>query len=101
MHDRRQRTPVIETDCGYSGDQAAPAVRLTTTHANRFVPAGAEKCWSRFDNCGGQMHDVFTVISETWGGEQIARTVYAASEDDARQTHHENYADDTIVAVHQ
>jgi hypothetical protein len=46
-----------------------------------------------------EMHDVFIVISEGGGGEHIARTVYAASEDDARQTHHENYADDTIVAV--
>ena len=33
------------------------------------------------------MHDVFTIISEGSGGEHIARTVYAASEDDARQTH--------------
>ena len=47
------------------------------------------------------MHDVFIVISEGGGGEHITRTVYAASEDDARQTHHENYADETIVAVHQ
>jgi len=29
------------------------------------------------------------------------RTVYAASEDDARLTHQENYADEPIVAVHQ
>jgi hypothetical protein len=35
------------------------------------------------------MHDVFIVISESWEGAHIARTVYAASEDDARQTHHE------------
>jgi hypothetical protein len=48
-----------------------------------------------------EMHDVFIVISESWEGAHIVRTVYAASEDDARQTHHENYADDTIVAVHQ
>ena len=47
------------------------------------------------------MHDVFIVISEGSGGEHIARTVYAASEDDARQTHQENYADEPIVAVHQ
>jgi hypothetical protein len=39
--------------------------------------------------------------AQAWEGEHIARTVYAASEDDARQTHHENYADETIVAVHQ
>jgi hypothetical protein len=39
--------------------------------------------------------------SEGGDGEHIALTVYAASEDDARQTHHENYANETIVAVHQ
>lgn len=49
----------------------------------------------------GKMHDVFIVISEGGYGEHVARTVYAASEDDARQTHHENYADQPIVAVHQ
>jgi len=47
------------------------------------------------------MHDVFIVISEGWDGRHIVRTVYAASKDDARQTHHENYADAPIVAVHQ
>ena len=30
-----------------------------------------------------------------------SRTIHAASEDDARQTHHEHYADQPIVAVHQ
>ena len=47
------------------------------------------------------MHDVFIVISEGADGEHIARTVVAAGEDDARQTHQENYADELIVAVHQ
>ena len=47
-----------------------------------------------------KMHDVFIVISEGRDGEHIARTVYAASEDDARQTHQEA-ADELIVAVHQ
>ena len=47
------------------------------------------------------MHDVFIVISEGSDGEHIARTVYAASDDDARQTHQENYADEPIVVVHQ
>ena len=47
------------------------------------------------------MHDVFIVTSEGSGGGHIARTIYAASEDDARQTHQENYADEPIVAVHQ
>ncbi len=48
-----------------------------------------------------KMYDVFIVISEGGDGEHVARTVYAASEDDARHTHHENYADETIVEVHQ
>jgi len=43
----------------------------------------------------------FIIINEGSGGEHIARTVYAASEDDARHTHQENYADEPIVAVHQ
>ena len=46
------------------------------------------------------MHDVFIVI-RGWGGAHIVRTVYAADHDDARQTHQENYVDQTIVAVHQ
>ena len=48
-----------------------------------------------------KMHDVFIVTSEGAGGEHIARTVYAASEDDARRTHQDNYADEPLVAVHQ
>jgi hypothetical protein len=80
---------VIETHRSDSGHQIAPAVPLDTTQANGFVTAGVE------------MHDVFIVISESWDGEHIARTVYAANEDDARQTHHENYADEPIVEVHQ
>jgi hypothetical protein len=39
--------------------------------------------------------------AQAWEGEHIARTVYAASEDDARQTHHENHADEPVVEVHQ
>ena len=49
----------------------------------------------------GKMHDVFIVISEGADGEHVARTVYAADEDDARQTHQDNYADEPLVAVHQ
>jgi len=69
--------------------------------ANAFVAAGVETCWTRFERCGGEMHDVFIVISEGGDGEHIARTVYAASDDDARQAHQENYVDETIVEVHQ
>lgn len=47
------------------------------------------------------MHDVFLVISEGSDGAHIARTVYAADYDDARQTHQANYADEPIVEVHQ
>ena len=92
---------MTETHVGSSKNQIAHAVSLDTNHANAFVVAAVEKCWSRFDHRGGEMHDVFIVISEGSDGEHIARTVYAASEDDARQTHQENYADEPIVAVHQ
>jgi hypothetical protein len=92
---------VTETYFGSSENQIAHAVTLDTNHANAFVAAGVETCWSRFDHSGGEEHDVFIVISEGADGEHIARTVYAASDDDARQTHHENYADEPIVAVHQ
>jgi hypothetical protein len=88
------------THLGRSGQcwRLAPlhAVSLDTTHANGFVAAGVET-----DHCGGEMHDVFIVISEGSGGEHIARTFYAANEDDARQTHQEHYADEPVVAVHQ
>ena len=92
---------MTDTHFGSSTNQIAHAVSLDTNHANAFVAAGAEKCWSRFDHCGGEMHDVFIVISEGSGGEHIARTFYAADEDDARQTHQDNYADESLVAVHQ
>jgi hypothetical protein len=68
---------------------------------NGLVAAGVEKRWSRFDHGGPEMHDVFIVISEGAQGGHIARTVHAGGEDDARQTHQENYADELIVAVHQ
>ena len=47
------------------------------------------------------MHDVFIVINEGSDGEHVARTVYAASQDDARQAHQANYVDEAIVAVYQ
>ena len=92
---------MTETHLGSSTNQIAHAVPLDAPHPNGFVAAGAEKCWSRFNHCEGEMHDVFIVISEGSDGAHIARTVYAASEDDARQTHRENYPDEPIVAVHQ
>ncbi len=48
-----------------------------------------------------EMYDVFIVVSERSGGEHIARPVYAASVDDARQAHQANYVDEPIVAVYQ
>ena len=41
---------MTETHVGSSSNQIAPAVSLDTTHANGFVAAGVEKCWSRFDH---------------------------------------------------
>jgi hypothetical protein len=80
-------------------DFLAPVISLDTRRANSFVAAGVEKCWPQVDD--RDMHDVFIVISEGRDGEHVARTFYAADLDDARQTHHENYADEPIVAVHQ
>ena len=90
---------MTEPHIGSSENRIVHAVSLDTTHANGFVAAGVETCWSRFDH--REMHDVFIVISEGGDGGHIARTVYAASEDDARQTHQDNYADEPIVEVHQ
>jgi hypothetical protein len=56
---------------------------------------------THFGYSSREMHDVFIVISEGWGGAHMVRTVYAADQDDARQTHQANYADEPIVAVHQ
>jgi hypothetical protein len=92
---------MTETHFGSSKNQIAHAVSLDTNHANAFVTAGVETCWSRFDDCGDELHDVFIIISEGRDGEHIARTFYAVDLDDARQTHQENYADEPIVAVHQ
>ena len=92
---------MTETYFGSGKNQIAHAVSLDTNHANAFVAAGVEKCCAPFDHCGGELHDVFIVISEGADGDHVARTVYAASEDDARQTHREIYPDETIVAVDQ
>ena len=91
---------------GCSKDQIAQAVldtELDTTPANAVVIDAVARFCPQSDQRGqeGEMHDVFIVTSEGSGGEHIARTVYAASEDDARQTHQDNYADEPIVAVHQ
>ena len=97
---------MTEPHVGYSKDQIAQAVldtELDTTPANAVVIDAVARFRPRSDQRGqqGEMHDVFIVTSEGSGGEHIARTVYAASEDDARQTHQDNYADEPLVAVHQ
>jgi hypothetical protein len=91
----------MQPHVGSSGNPVAPAIAAEATHASGFVAAGFEKCSPRFDGSGREMHDVFIVISEGLGGGHIVRTVYAADQDDARQTHQENYADEPIVAVDQ
>jgi len=90
---------VTETYFGSGKNQIAHAVSLDTNHAKAFVAAGVEKYWSQFDHCGGEVHDVFIVISEGSDGEHVARTVYAASQDEVRQAHQANYVDEAIVAV--
>ena len=93
---------MTEPHVGYSKDQIAQAVldtELDTTPANAVVIDAVETLRRPVDH--REMHDVYIVISEGSGGQLIARTVHATSEDDARQTHQENYADEPIVAVHQ
>ena len=97
---------MTEPHVGYSKDQIAQAVldtELDTTPANAVVIDAVARFCPQPDQRGqdGEMHDVFIVTSEGTGGGHIARTVHAANEDDARQTHQENYADEPIVAVHQ
>ena len=93
---------MTEPHVGCSKDQIAQAVldtELDTTPANAVVIDAVEKFRRPVDH--REMHDVFIVISEGSGGEHIVRTTYAASEDDARHAHQENYVDETIVEIHQ
>ncbi len=97
---------MTEPHVGYSKNQIAQAVldtELQTTPTNAVVIDAVAKFCPPSDQRGqeGEMHDVFIVTSEGSGGEHIARTVYAADLDDARQTHQDNYADEPIVAVNQ
>ena len=92
---------MTETHFGSSTNQIAHAVSLDTNHANAFVAAGAEKCWSPFDHCGVRC----TTFSSSSAKARVENTSCgrsdAASEDDARHAHQENYVDEPIVAVHQ
>ena len=90
---------MTEPHVEYSGRQIAHAVSLDTTPANAVVIDAVETFRRPIDH--REMHDVYIVISEGSGGQLTVRTVHAASDDDARQTHQENYADEPIVAVHQ
>ena len=97
---------MTEPHVGYSKDQIAQAVldtELDTTPTDAVVIDAVAKFCPQSDQRGqeGEMHDVFFVTSEGFGGGHIVRTVYAADHDDARQTHQDNYADEPLVAVHQ
>ena len=94
---------MTETHFGPHKNQIAHAVSLDTTHANAIVIDAVAKFCRQSDQRGqeGEMHDVFIVTSEGLGGGHIVRTFYAASHNDARQTHQDNYADEPLVAVHQ
>ena len=96
----------IVTSEGSDGEHIARTVYAASEDdapVNAVVIDAVAKFCPQSDQRGqeGEMHDVFIVISEGSDGEHIARTVHAASEDDARQAHQENHADETIVAVHQ
>ncbi len=90
---------MTETHFESSKNQIAHAVSLDTTPTNAVVIDAVETFRRPVDH--REMHDVYIVISEGSGGQLIVRTVHAASEDDARQTHQDNYADEPIVEVHQ
>ncbi len=93
---------MTEPHVGYSKNQIAQAVldtELDTTPTNAVVIDAVEKFRRPADH--REMHDVYIVTSEGSGGQLIVRTVHAADEDDARQTHQDNYADEPIVEVHQ
>ena len=90
---------MTEPHVGYSGRPDRARGLAGHHHANAVVIDAVETFRRPIDH--REMHDVYIVISEGSGGQLIVRTVHAASEDDARQTHQENYADEPIVEVHQ
>jgi hypothetical protein len=90
---------VTQTQVSYSGNQVATVVARDTTHADAVVIDAVARFCPQLDH--REVHDVFIVTSEGSGGGHVVRTVYAADQDDARQTHQENYADEPIVEVHQ
>jgi hypothetical protein len=92
------RTLVTEPHVGCSDSESATVVALDINDANGVVIDAVEKF--RPPSYQDEKYDVFVVVSEGCDGELIARTVYAANEDDARQAHRANY-DEPVVAVHQ
>ena len=80
---------MTEPHVGYRKNQTATKAARDTTHANAVVIDAVTKFSPQSDQRGqeGEMHDVFIVTSEGSGGEHIVRTVYAASDDDARAKH--------------
>jgi hypothetical protein len=93
---------VTEPHVGRSEDQIAQAMldtELDITPATAVVIDAVAKFRRPVDH--REMNDVYTVISESSGGQLIVRTVHAFDQDDARRTHQENYADESIVEVHQ
>ncbi len=71
---------------------------LNTTSGGSIGP-NVEKYWSHPDHYRSDEYRLFMVTSEGVGGQHVVRAVYATSEDDARQAHQENYADETILSV--
>jgi hypothetical protein len=82
----------------HSGKRVDPSLDTT---GSGFVAANVEKFWSRPDRYTSDAYRLFMVTSEGVDGEHVVRTVYATSEDDARQAHQENYADETVLAVQE
>ena len=97
---------MTEPHVGSSKDQIAQAVldtELDTTPANAVVIDAVAKFCPQSDQRGqeGEMHDVFIVISEGSVADTSCGRFTPPTDDDARQTHQDNYADEPIVAVHQ
>ena len=96
---------MTEPHVGYSKDQIAQAVldtELDTTPANAVVIDAVAKFCPPSDHRDGVR---CTTFSSSSAKARVADTSCARftppTEDDARRTHHDNYADEPLVAVHQ
>ena len=97
---------MTEPHVGYSKNQIAQAVldtELDTTPANAVVIDAVAKFCPQFDQRGRRVR--CTTFSSSSAKARVADTSCGRftppDEDDARQTHQDNYADEPIVAVHQ